>query len=147
MIAGRLKDTFMYNSRMREVCTFLSVSPIFTLTNIVIKMICCKILGIKKRLWPVFVCDRDMWGRPPPAPPKEGSALRKGDKDDILRPPPALPKEGSALRKMGKYTTCRGFRAFSFGAGVQSNCVKCTVCFCQIACLSPINIRYISVKT
>ena len=51
MIAGRLKDALMYNSRMREVCTFLSVSPIFTLTNIVIKMICCKILGIKNGLF------------------------------------------------------------------------------------------------
>ncbi|EFZ36827.1 hypothetical protein HMPREF0663_11740 [Hoylesella oralis ATCC 33269] len=88
MIAGRLKDALMYNSRMREVCTFLSVSPIFTLTNIVIKMICCKILGIKKRLWPVFVCDRDMWGRPPPAPPKEGSALRKSDKYTSLQSSP-----------------------------------------------------------
>ena len=64
------------------------------------------------------VIGRHSVGGPPPAPPKEGSALRKGDKDDTLRPPPAPPKEGSALRKMGKYTTCRGFRAFSFGAGV-----------------------------
>ena len=58
---------------------------------------------------------------PPPAPPKEGGALRKADKDGILRPPPAPPKEGGALRKMGKYTTRRSFLAFLFGVRAQFN--------------------------
>ena len=59
-----------------------------------------------------------MWG-PPPAPPKEGGASRKADRDGILRPPPAPPKEGGASRKRGKHTIRRSFLAFLFGVRAQ----------------------------